>query len=306
MWKSGQKGQEKRRESRKTGATDGLKESARQGFAAKCGVQSPARNKYNRNPRLTSRVDLLSRETPSIDRRRYGESASRSRRGRQDERDSAAGGGLPPSPWSRSPTLARQLSVGRLEDPLVNARDETRRIDSDGDGDDDDDDETVLQGTHRSDRTRRGARRTLRRRWPWGVRGSRAHHRERTEQCSRSGTVAVRAATQRRSSARRGGSIPTDRRPCYHPPRALLRRCRRPRPSPPPRTPSPRPFLANHPSLRFLSPSPSRAPCPPALLPRNLRRCTRRPPLPITTASARARYLGRLTSRTYVPCLSHR
>lgn len=54
---------------------------------------------------------------------------------------------------SRSPTLARELPVvGRLEDPPVNARNETGGIDSDYDGDDDGDDddgETVLQGTHR-------------------------------------------------------------------------------------------------------------------------------------------------------------
>lgn len=39
------------------------------------GVQSPARNKYNRNPRLTSHgsttTSYPSRETPPIDRRRY-------------------------------------------------------------------------------------------------------------------------------------------------------------------------------------------------------------------------------------------
>lgn len=71
------------------------------------------------------------------------------------------------------------------------------------------------------------------------------------------------------------------------------------------------PSLSSLPSLASLSRSPPpplhplpvprhpRHPLPTrSLLPRNLRRCTRRPPLPITTARARARYLRQLTSHT--------
>lgn len=275
--------------------------ASRQGFAANPDeVQSPARNKYNRNPRLTSRIDndLLPIERDTVDRSpsilldrenpaRSDEVAdvrTRTRTWNPARTSTAAisrtgageGGwsvrgteGWTPLLSSRSPTLARELPVGRLEDPPMNARSETDGIDSD-----EDDQEMVLQRTHRwGCAGRRGARaRQISGEIPhrdicecplW------VHHRERTER-KRSGdcgtVVAVHTAyaraTQRRSSARRGGSITTDRRPCYHPPVRCSgsaadrrRRCRRPRPSPPPRTPypSPRPFLVNHPSLCFLS-----------------------------------------------------
>jgi len=237
----------------------------------------------------------------------------------------------------------------------MSARSETGGIDSD-----EDDEETVvtvLQRTHRWECAgRRGARAPPDiRRDPsntgifasvpcessvhWCV-----HHRERTER-KRSGAYA--RATQRRSSARRGGSITTDRRPCYHPPvrcsgsaadddgvgalgprRPLVHRTVAPailsEPSlsslplsislvpsrshdSSPSSPSSSLLFSSllfAPSLPTPRPPPSVLP----LLPRNLRRCTRRPPLPITTVSARARYLRQLTSRTYTcpVCLSHR
>ena len=91
-------------ERKKMRATDDLKESAScQGFAANPDrVQSPARNKYNRNPRLTSRIDndlLPIERDPPIDRRRYS-SIGRTPRGR-----------------TRSPTSGRGHGRGR-EIPL--------------------------------------------------------------------------------------------------------------------------------------------------------------------------------------------
>lgn len=118
--------------------------------------------------------------------------------------------------------------------------------------------------------------------------------------------------SQRRSSAWHGGSIPTDRRPSCHPPVLLQlnrQRCRRPRPSSPPRTPSPRPFLANYPSLRYLS-----SPFTVTLLSSSA--CSFSPTFYVTyvgapnahhytdyyrwRARANVRYLRQLTSRTYI------
>jgi len=157
------------------------RDSARQGFAAvPDGVQSPARNKYNRNPRLTSRIDndLLPIERDTVDRsssilldrvnparRTRSPTCDRAdvrTRTRNPARGSdgtvsisrdprgvrAASGGVDSLPSSRSPTLARELPVGHLEDRPMSTRSETGGIDSDDDGDDDDE-ETVLQGTHR-------------------------------------------------------------------------------------------------------------------------------------------------------------
>lgn len=163
--------------------------------------------------------------------------------------------------------------------------------------------------------------------------GSRVHHRrERTERsrAERSGTVAV--PTRARLSVEAplgtavryrltGGHVTTP--PCAAPAR------RSTTVSAPSALAAPSyavaPAILSEPSLSSLplsvSPSPVSPPRPPRLvpllfllvslllpppsahplLPRNLRRCTRRPPLPITTASARARYLRQLTSRTYVP-----
>lgn len=158
----------------------------------------------------------------------------------------------------------------------------------------------------------------------------------RTEQRCR----AYARASQRRSSARHGGSIPTDRRPYCHPP-ALARPAAVSAPSalapsyavapailgePPlslrarassllflPRLPVTL-LLSLYTSLLFCpldssplfppTPPPPPRPPPPPPLPRNQRRCTRRLHhyrlLSLAPARARARYLRRLTSRTYV------